>query len=201
MDLIKNKVLWEAHDQLFVVNGFSQSYQNYMVKTWNLKTFEKNIAPRFLKQCPEMDMFDFIWFEFNLNFYSKLIFNYADAYYAYCNEYLQYVYKLATPPFLILYANTSNIYCSAACFSLLNKYNKKNVDFEKRSIEQMEVIVQKSIDFLNLLDELIYPTISFKNVLHDHIEDKQVQLEFDLLNNGLGSKYYHALKNRINEIV
>jgi hypothetical protein len=51
------------------------------------------------------------------------------------------------------------------------------------------------------LDEVVYPEISFKTILKNNIDNNKVQEDFDLSYNGLASKYYYALKRKIDEII
>ena len=84
-----------------------------------------------------------------------------------------------------------NIIPEKLCEDILNEYEKVNPEFENKSIIEMALIIQNSIDFLNYLDELIYPSIGFKNIFKKNIENLEVQNEFDLVNNSISSKFYN----------
>jgi hypothetical protein len=202
MDLIHNKDFWEAHDHLVQVNYYEKTIWHYKVKTWNLKIHKHKLLNRnYSNLFEKIEMSEFIWFEFIINFYSKFIYNFSAENYSYCNEYLMNIYQIYSPPFLTLFSKKTNGYYSTPCHTLLDDYNTKTDDFEINSISQMDLIIQNSINFLNYLDEVVYPEISFKTILKNNIDNNKVQEDFDLSNNGLASKYYYALKRKIDEII
>jgi hypothetical protein len=198
MSLMNKKEFWEAHNKLIIVSSYERFYR---VKSWNLKILKSKKNDKYYSNYfTELDMFEFIWFQFILNFFSKFIFNYSKENYSYCNEYLMHIYKISYPPFLIQYSKYCGNYASHS-YIILNEYEKVNPEFENKSIIEMDLIIQNSIDFLNYLDELIYPSIGFKNIFKKNIENLEVQNEFDLVNNSISSKYYNGFKNKIYELL
>lgn len=200
MSLMNNKNFWDAHDNLIRYNQFYAT-SNPMRIFWGLEILEKAKKDSKLSEYfMHLNMYEFIWFEFIINFFSKFIYNYSRENYAYCNEYLKHIYDTSYRPFLIQFNNRrGNLYAASLCHILLDKYAKTHPEFEKVSIAELDKIVDSSIDFINYLDLLIYPSVKFKTVFRNNIEKLEVQDEFNLLSVTLGQKYYNRLKEKLHD--
>ena len=194
-----NKDFWKAHDKLIGFYCYDTSFTYTRFWSQRILNRRKN-SINFSKYFSSLNMYEFIWFEFILNFYSKFIYNYSLSSYTYCNEYLKYTYEISYPPFLIQFSRETNGNYASDCSILLDDYATNNSEFRNKSIEEIDLLVEHSIDFLNYLDQLVYPSIAFTTVLKNNIENAEVQKEFNISTSTLGKEFYTRLKNKLYEI-
>jgi len=199
MSMMTNKHYWKAHNKLI---GFSSNDTTFTyTKLWSLRILKRRKNDKnFSNYFTPLNMYEFIWFEFILNFYSKFIFNYSKNNYTYCNEYLKYTYEISYPPFLIQFSRETNGIFASDCSILLDDYARKDSEFENKSIEEIDLLVKHSIDFLNYLNQLVYPSVPFTTVFKNNIENAEVQKEFNITTSKLGKEFYNRFKNKLYEM-